>query len=130
MTHSIMRMGGDILADKELYESLLLELRRGTLVLSVLSQLSSPKYGYVLVQQLCEKGITVDAGTLYPLLRRLESQGLLTSEWETTGAKPRKYYSRNGYGTELYHKLRASWMEINSGMNQLFTEGESDHVGE
>lgn len=121
--------GGDSV-EKDLYESLLLELRRGTLVLSVLSQLATPKYGYVLVQQLCDKGISVDAGTLYPLLRRLESQGLLTSEWETTGAKPRKYYKRNDYGTEVYLKLRASWAELNDGMNQLFVEGESSDVSE
>ncbi len=115
------------MGEKDILASLLLELRRGTLVLTVLSQLASPKYGYVLVQQLCKKGIDVDAGTLYPLLRRLEAQGLLSSEWETTGAKPRKYYSRNDYGTEVYQKLRKSWEQLNDGMNQLFTEGENSN---
>lgn len=118
------------MAEKELYETLLLELRRGTLVLSVLSRLTTPKYGYVLVRQLCQKGIAVDAGTLYPLLRRLESQGLLTSEWETGGAKPRKYYVRSEYGTQLYHKLKAAWNSLNQGMLELFAEEENGYDGE
>ena len=85
--------------EKDLLSSLLLELRRGTLTISVLSQMKEPKYGYALVQSLEEKGITIDPNTLYPLLRRLESQGLLESKWETGGAKPRKYYQRTKYGT-------------------------------
>ena len=71
-----------------------LELRRGTLVLSVLSQLAQPRYGYSLVQGLESKRVSIDPNTLYPLLRRLEKQGLLYSEWETGGPKPRKYYRR------------------------------------
>ena len=62
-------------------EKLVLELRRGTVVLSVLSQLEEPRYGYALIQRLAEKGMEIDQGTLYPLLRRLEAQGLLDSEW-------------------------------------------------
>lgn len=75
--------------ERGLLESLLLELRRGTLVLSVLSQMDVPRYGYSLVQCMEEKGVAIDPNTLYPLLRRLERQGLLESRWETDGPKPR-----------------------------------------
>ena len=86
--------------EKDLLSSLLLELRRGTLTISVLSQMKEPKYGYALVQSLEEKGIAIDPNTLYPLLRRLEIQGLLEGRWDTGGAKPSKYDQRtewNGY---------------------------------
>ena len=86
--------------EKDLLSALLLELRRGTLTISVLSQMKEPKYGYALVQSLEEKGVSIDPNTLYPLLRRLESQGLLESKWETKGTKPRKYYQRTEYGTK------------------------------
>ena len=78
--------------EKDLLSSLLLELRRVTQTISVLSQMKEPKYGYALVQSLEEKGVAIDPNTLYPLLRRLQNQGLLESKWETSGAKPRKYY--------------------------------------
>lgn len=111
---------------KDVFESLLLELRRGTLVLSVLSQLKQPKYGYDLVQTLQEKGMPVDAGTLYPLLRRLESQELLKSEWETTSAKPRKYYALTGFGQDVYTRLCESWNTIADSMSILFKEGANE----
>lgn len=112
-------MGGD----KELLESLQLELRRGTLILSVLSQMKDPKYGYALVQSLLDKGISIDPNTLYPLLRRLESQGLLESEWETGGSKPRKYYKRTDYGARIYSELLDEWKRMNRSIEKL-TGGE------
>lgn len=112
-------MGGD----KELFECLQLELRRGTLVLSVLSQMREAKYGYALVQSLLEKGITIDPNTLYPLLRRLESHGILESEWETGGPKPRKYYKRTEYGAKIYSELLDEWNQMTQAMDKL-TEGE------
>ncbi len=115
------------MTEQEIFDSLLLELRRGSLVMGVLSQLATPKYGYVLVHLLSEKGMTVDAGTLYPLLRRLEGQGLLTSEWETGGAKPRKYYTRSPMGSRVYGRLKESWSELNDGMRRLLSEGEDDN---
>ena len=111
---------------KDVFDSLIMELRRGTLVLSVLSQLKKPKYGYLLVQSLEEKGISIDAGTLYPLLRRLESQQLLKSEWETTGAKPRKYYSLTDFGSDVYHRLCESWSTITASMEILLKEGANE----
>lgn len=108
--------------EKDLHSSLLLELRRGTLVLSVLSQMSAPKYGYALVQSLEEKGFAIDPNTLYPLLRRLEGQGLLESSWETGGAKPRKYYRRTQYGTEIYNDLKVQWNALTKSMAHLIEE--------
>jgi PadR family transcriptional regulator, regulatory protein PadR len=102
-----------------LFEGLVSELRRGTIVLSVMSQLKSPQYGYSLVVMLEEKGIAVDAGTLYPLLRRLEGQGLLESSWDVGSAKPRKYYKLSEYGGVIFERLRAHWFDIVENMNSL-----------
>lgn len=108
--------------EKDLLPTLLLELRRGTLTISVLSQMKEPKYGYALVQSLEKKGVTIDPNTLYPLLRRLENQGLLESKWETSGTKPRKYYQRTEFGTKIYQQLKAYWENLSSGMEQLLKE--------
>ncbi len=105
--------------EKDLLEGFLSELRRGTLILCVLSQLEEARYGYALVQMLEEKGIAIDANTLYPLLRRLEKQGLLCSEWNTEEAKPRKYYKRTVYGDSIYKELVEQWNLMSAGMNDL-----------
>ena len=105
--------------ERDLLEGLLLELRRGTLVLSVLSQMKEPKNGYALVQGLEEQGVSIDPNTLYPLLRRLEKQGLLQSEWETSGSKPRKYYRRTELGNHIYKELRDQWEHLAAGMKRL-----------
>ncbi|MFQ8601227.1 MAG: PadR family transcriptional regulator [Oscillospiraceae bacterium] len=107
----------------DVFASLSLELRRGTIVLSVLSQLDAPKYGYALVQSMEERGAGIEPGTLYPLLRRLEKQGLLMSEWETEGAKPRKYYRRTPFGDGIYLRLREQWEQLVQNMEQLLKEG-------
>src|SRR5262245_53460546 len=75
-----------------------LELRRGAIALAVLSQLRKPQYGYSLRQALAEKGMPIEEGTLYPLMRRLEEQGLLTSEWKTDVGSPRRYYTLSAQG--------------------------------
>jgi PadR family transcriptional regulator PadR len=120
----IPREGGEqhMNTQEEVLSNLILELRRGTLVLSVLSQLSKPQYGYSLVQSLEDKGLLLDAGTLYPLLRRLETQDLLISEWETSGTKPRKYYSLSENGKKTYKLLCDEWTKISDNMNKLITE--------
>lgn len=105
--------------DNALLNSLIQELRRGTIVLSVLSQLKSPQYGYSLVVLLEEKGVAVDASTLYPLLRRLEKQGLLYSSWEVESAKPRKYYQITDSGKDIYDKLCSHWMDMVKNINNL-----------
>lgn len=111
--------------ERDLMTSLVMELRRGILVLSVLSQMDEAKYGYALVQSMEEKGMAIDPNTLYPLLRRLEKQGLLKSSWETSGSKPRKYYERTSYGDEIYEELKRQWKEMAEGMEKLLKEGEA-----
>lgn len=106
----------------EIISSLTLELRRGTIVLSVLSQLKEPRYGYTLVKSLEEKGVSVDTNTLYPLLRRLEKQEILVSEWETDGSKPRKYYKRTEFGSQVYEKLSKQWKEMSDSIELLLEE--------
>lgn len=110
--------------EEAIFDSLVLELRRGTIVLSVLSQLKSPQYGYSLVVRLEEKGIAIDAGTLYPLLRRLEAQGILKSTWDTESAKPRKYYEISDFGKKIYEKLCIHWNSMVDSVNRLINEGE------
>lgn len=108
--------------EKDLISSLTMELRRGTLILSVLSQLDQVKYGYALVQALEEKGIKIDPNTLYPLLRRLEKQELLQSEWEMGESKPRKYYRRTELGNEVYNQLKQQWILMSKNLNLLLEE--------
>lgn len=107
---------------QEIIQSLTQELRRGTIVLSVLSQLNEPQYGYTLVKNMEEKGVPVDTNTLYPLLRRLEKQEILTSEWETDGNKPRKYYRRTVFGDGVYDTLKKQWQEMAGCMQALLEE--------
>lgn len=99
--------------------SLISELRRGTLVLSVLSQLDTKQYGYSLRENLAEKGVDIDQGTLYPLLRRLEEQGLLDSEWSVTSSRPRKYYKINGEGEAVLAALTEEWKLLVTSMEQI-----------
>ena len=105
-----------------LVDSLIVELRRGTLVLAVLSQLDAPQYGYSLVQKLAARDAGVEAGTLYPLLRRLEKQGLLKSEWDTTDSRPRKYYVLSDGGREVYARLLQEWKSLVGQMDSLLSE--------
>lgn len=86
-----------------------LELRRGVVTLAVLSQMDTARYGYSLIHQLAEQGLDVEEGTLYPLLRRLEKQGLLESEWEMGEARPRKYYRISSRGRAVLAELTAEW---------------------
>lgn len=99
-----------------------MELRRGVVVLATLSQLSLPRYGYELRQALADKGLSIEEGTLYPLLRRLETQGLLKSEWKIEDGPPRRYYSLNGEGQTLLKKLTEAWQTMNQAMDRLLTE--------
>ena len=111
---------------EEVLSGLLLELRRGTIVLSVLCQLSAPTYGYSLVQDFSDNNIPIEANTLYPLLRRLEKQGLLKSEWETSGTKPRKYYMLTDLGNEVNQELKEHWNKMVENMNQLMKEDKNN----
>jgi PadR family transcriptional regulator PadR len=104
-------------------DSLISELRRGTLVLSVLSQLATKQYGYSLRQGLADKGLDIDQGTLYPLLRRLEEQGLLDSEWSLTTSRPRRYYVINNKGREVLVTLADEWRFLVRAMDNLLQHG-------
>jgi DNA-binding PadR family transcriptional regulator len=95
--------------ENEQIQGLLTELRRGSLTLAVLGSLRTPRYGYALLQVLQDKGIEMEANTLYPLLRRLETQGLLSSDWDTSESRPRKYYSLSARGETVYHELLKEW---------------------
>ena len=102
------------------YENLAPELRRGVLVLAVLSQLRGEQYGYSLKQRLDAHGLEINEGTLYPLLRRLESQGLLRSDWRVVeGARPRRYYWLSETGLALLQRLAQDWQELVSAMARL-----------
>lgn len=101
------------------FDNLILELRRGVIVLGVLSQLDEERYGYALINRLKEKGLEVDQGTLYPLLRRMESQGLLESNWRIETDRPRRYYVLSKAGRELLPRLKIEWAEIVSAMNKM-----------
>ncbi len=88
------------------------ELRRGVIVLAALSQLRSAQYGYSLRQALAERGLAIEEGTLYPLLRRLEAQGVLASEWRIEDGPPRRYYTLSPQGEELLVSLTQSWRNL------------------
>lgn len=106
-----------------LYDNFALELRRGALVLAVLSQLGTAQYGYSLKQALAERGLDINEGTLYPLLRRLEEQGLLASDWVVVdGKRPRRYYRLNQTGTTFLSNLTQEWQDLVSTVNGLLTQ--------
>lgn len=104
---------------KEHLDKLMQELRRGTITIGVLSQLFEPQYGYSLVTLLNEKGLQVEPGTLYPLLRRLEKQGLLVSKWDTGEARPRKYYLLSDTGKEVFELLVVEWRNIVDSLDHI-----------
>jgi len=100
------------------------ELRRGTVVVASLTALQQPGYGYGLLQQLAEHGFSVDANTLYPLLRRLEEQGLLTSEWNTAESRPRKIYRTSADGKAVLKTLLDDLDDLRASISSL-TKGVS-----
>jgi DNA-binding PadR family transcriptional regulator len=104
---------------KEILSGTQQELRRGTVVLACLLLLRQPGYGYALLDQLRDIGVSVDANTLYPLLRRLEGQGLLVSEWNTQEARPRKFYRISPDGERLTTALLADWSRLDDSIRRL-----------
>jgi PadR family transcriptional regulator PadR len=95
------------------------ELRRGTVVLACLLLLKRPGYGYALIDRLRDLGLGVEANTLYPLLRRLEGQGVLVSEWNTDEPRPRKFYRTSPEGDQLAVELLADWQRLDASIRQL-----------
>jgi DNA-binding PadR family transcriptional regulator len=100
------------MSESEVLETHRQELRRGTVVLACLRLLEQPGYGYQLLEQLSDRGFPTDANTLYPLLRRLEKQGHLTSEWNTDEARPRKFYRTSAAGARLADALTEDFRAI------------------
>ncbi|MBM4426560.1 MAG: PadR family transcriptional regulator [Chloroflexi bacterium] len=109
------------MANTESFENVVLELRRGVIVLAALSQLETEEYGYSLLKKLAELGLEVDQGTLYPLLRRLETQGVLESVWKLEESRPRRYYVISAEGKKLLPKLKKEWAGIVSVMDKMLS---------
>ena len=106
----------------EIVQNMLLELRRGVLSIAVLSQLSKEEYGYSLLKALSDKGLEIDQSTLYPLLRRLESQGLLQSDWRIVDeARPRRYYVISPQGRAVLTNLKREWSALAETMKQMLS---------
>jgi PadR family transcriptional regulator PadR len=105
--------------DSDLFESLRLELRRGCLILAVLAQLRSEHYGYSLRKALVDQGLAIDESTLYPLLRRLESQALLVSEWREEDKRNKRFYRLSADGKRMLKELLSEWEGINSSLNRI-----------
>jgi PadR family transcriptional regulator PadR len=109
-------------AETALFENLRLELRRGGLVLAVLGQLRAEHYGYTLRKALAERGLPVDEGTLYPLLRRLESQGLLASEWREEDKREKRFYRLSPAGERVVRLLVAEWRGLNASIARILED--------
>ena len=105
--------------DPTLFDSFRLELRRGSLTLAVLAQLRVEHYGYTLRKALADLGLEIDEGTLYPLLRRLESQELLTSEWREEGGRNKRFYRLSEDGRQMLKQLLAEWKGINQSLDRI-----------
>ena len=103
----------------QILENMKQELRRGSLVLTVLLSLDTPKYGYSLVQDLEQLGIVIDQSTLYPLLRRLEKQELVTSDWSVGDSRPRKYYLISEKGIEARLSLLDEWSSLGKVIGKM-----------
>ena len=102
-----------------LFENLRLELRRGCLVLAVLAALRTEQYGYTLRKSLASDGLAIDENTLYPLLRRLESQGLLVSEWREEDKRNKRFYKVSASGKTILKQLAAEWANMNSSLKGI-----------
>src|ERR1700712_5284511 len=106
----------------ELFDSLRLELRRGCLILAVLGQLRSEHYGYTLRKALADQGLAMEESTLYPLLRRLETQGLLTSEWREEERRNKRFYRLSSAGEEVLKLLLTEWRGIDAALRTILKE--------
>jgi PadR family transcriptional regulator, regulatory protein PadR len=111
---------------ENLFENLRLELRRGCLTLAVLAQLRQEHYGYTLRKALADLGLAIDESTLYPLLRRLESQGLLVSEWREEDKRNKRFYRLSSDGEAILQRLLEEWRSINQSLRRIFTDSDAN----
>jgi PadR family transcriptional regulator, regulatory protein PadR len=105
--------------DDNLFQNLRLELRRGSLIIAVLAEVRKEQYGYTLRKALTAIGLEIDEGTLYPLLRRLETQGLLVSEWREEDKRKKRFYRLSGDGRIMLKQLAVEWRRINSSLDEI-----------
>ena len=109
-------------SSSEVFENLRLELRRGCLIVAVLAQLRTEQYGYTLRKALAEDGLAIDEGTLYPLLRRLESQGLLISQWREEDKRNKRFYRLSAEGETILRQLMEEWNSINRSLERILQQ--------
>jgi DNA-binding PadR family transcriptional regulator len=115
MTHSMP-------TDVDIFETLRQELRRGSLILAVLGQLRAEHYGYTLRKGLADMGVEIEEGALYPMLRRLEAQGLLASEWREEDKRNKRFYRLSPLGTAILARLTAEWRALNRSLSGILDE--------
>ena len=108
--------------DASIFDNLRSELRRGSLILAVLAQLRSEQYGYTLRKALADHGMEIEESTLYPLLRRLETQGLLRSEWREEDKRNKRFYRLSPAGAATLEQLLVEWASINSSIHQVLSK--------
>jgi len=113
-------------AAENTFENLRLELRRGCLTLAVLAQLKEEHYGYTLRKDLAERGLEIDESTLYPLLRRLETQGLLVSEWREQDKRNKRFYRLSPEGEQILARLLDEWNTINTSVSRILRETDAE----
>jgi PadR family transcriptional regulator PadR len=113
-------------AAENTFENLRLELRRGCLTLAVLAQLKEEHYGYTLRKDLAERGLEIDESTLYPLLRRLETQRLLVSEWREQDKRNKRFYRLSPEGEQILARLLDEWNTINTSVSRILRETDAE----
>jgi PadR family transcriptional regulator, regulatory protein PadR len=115
-------MANGTAGNPEIFENLKMELRRGCLIIAVLAQLRTEQYGYTLRKALADNGLAIDEGTLYPLLRRLETQGLLVSQWREEDKRNKRFYRLSPAGELILKQLLEEWENINRSLNRILQE--------
>jgi PadR family transcriptional regulator PadR len=118
-------MANGTTAGTEILENLKLELRRGCLIVAVLAQLRIEQYGYTLRKSLADDGLVIDEGTLYPLLRRLETQGLLVSQWREEDKRNKRFYRLSPEGEQILSQLLEEWQNINTSLGKILQEAQA-----
>lgn len=108
--------------DADIFETLRQELRRGSLILAVLGQLRAEHYGYTLRKALAEAGVEIEEGALYPMLRRLESQGLLTSEWREEERRNKRFYRLSAEGRAVLARLQGEWAALHASVEAILKD--------
>src|ERR1700727_1480707 len=115
-------MANGIAGSHDVLENLKMELRRGCLIVAVVAQLRTEQYGYTLRKALADDGLAIDEGTLYPLLRRLETQGLLVSQWREQDKRNKRFYRLSPAGELILTQLLAEWESINASLNKILQQ--------